>query len=153
MFHVNGVVKINGKQADVQTITEMTAYVQQEDLFIPIMTVREHLIFQAMLRMDNKIPVKVRATRIQSVMEEVRGLLLLIAVYSPVCYLACKLSLLKCADTQVGGSGSFKGISGGEMKRLAFAVEVRDCSYNCTWCQAVTVSVPADSIQSFNHVL
>ena len=68
---VSGVVKINGKLADVQTITELTAYVQQMDLFIPTLTVREHLVFQALVRMDSNIPAKVRAKRIHDVMVEV----------------------------------------------------------------------------------
>lgn len=105
MFDVNGVVKINGKQADVQTITDLTAYVQQEDLFIPTMTVREHLVFQAMIRMNSNMSINEKVDRIDHVMSE--------------------LSLFKCADTRVGGVGEFKGISGGEMKRLSFAVEVR----------------------------
>lgn len=72
MVDVSGVVKINDNLADVQTITKLTAYVQQMDLFIPILTVREHLIFQAMVRMDRKIPMKARAARIHQVMVEVR---------------------------------------------------------------------------------
>ena len=71
-FNVEGLVKINGQPADIQMITEITAYVQQEDLFLPVLTVRENLVFQAMLRMDCKIPLKIRASRIQSVMEEVK---------------------------------------------------------------------------------
>jgi len=34
------------------------------------------------------------------------------------------LGLTKCADTIIGAPGRVKGISGGEMKRLAFASEV-----------------------------
>lgn len=35
-----------------------------------------------------------------------------------------QLGLIKCADTKIGVPGRIKGISGGEMKRLAFACEV-----------------------------
>ena len=35
-----------------------------------------------------------------------------------------QLGLTKCSDTQIGVPGRFKGISGGQMKRLAFASEV-----------------------------
>lgn len=35
-----------------------------------------------------------------------------------------ELGLIKCANTRIGVPGRIKGISGGEMKRLAFACEV-----------------------------
>lgn len=104
-FQVEGCVKINGQIVDVNMITSVSAYVQQQDLFLASMTVREHLVFQAMLRMNASISPEEKARRIVEVMKE--------------------LSLEKCADTIVGGTmGTGKGISGGELKRLAFACEV-----------------------------
>ncbi|XP_017489988.1 PREDICTED: protein white-like, partial [Rhagoletis zephyria] len=104
-FAVEGCVKINGQTADVDMITSVSAYVQQQDLFLATLTVREHLVFQAMLRMNAAISPREKADRIVEVMRE--------------------LSLEKCADTIVGGTMSTgKGISGGELKRLAFAVEI-----------------------------
>ena len=70
-FIVDGVVKINHQIADVQTITSLTAYVQQSDMFIPTLTVREHLVFQALIRMSSQIPLKAKAVRINQVMSEV----------------------------------------------------------------------------------
>jgi ABC-type multidrug transport system ATPase subunit len=43
---VKGVVKLNGKTANVNNIIALSAYVQQDDLFIGTLKVREHLIFQ-----------------------------------------------------------------------------------------------------------
>jgi len=43
---VKGVVKLNGKTATVNDIISLSAYVQQDDLFIGTLTVREHLKFQ-----------------------------------------------------------------------------------------------------------
>lgn len=103
-FYVDGEIKINDRLADVDTIMSMSAYVQQEDMFLPTLTVREHLIFQALLRMDASIPEDIKLQRIDKVMLE--------------------LGLDKCADTRVGGARYFKGISGGELKRLSFAAEV-----------------------------
>jgi hypothetical protein len=37
-----------------------------------------------------------------------------------------QLALNKCQDTVIGVPGRIKGISGGEMKRLSFASEVRE---------------------------
>lgn len=82
----------------------MSAYIQQDDLFIGTLTPREHLEFQALVRMDREIPYKARMARVDSVLHE--------------------LGLTKCAKTVIGVPGRIKGISGGEMKRLAFASEV-----------------------------
>jgi len=42
---VDGEVKINGREADWDTITRYSGYVQQDDLFYGSLTVREHLVF------------------------------------------------------------------------------------------------------------
>jgi ABC-type multidrug transport system ATPase subunit len=46
--------------------------VYQEDLFFPTMTVKEHLVFHAMVRMPGSIPVEKRLERVESVLMEVR---------------------------------------------------------------------------------
>ncbi len=93
---VKGVVKLNGNIADVDSITSLSAYVQQDDLFIATLTVREHLIFQvylkisvlfktilkmqfldifskqqSLVRMDQNINKKTRISRINQVIKEV----------------------------------------------------------------------------------
>lgn len=70
-FMVDGEVMINNQLADIAKITSMTAYVQQEDLFVANLTVRENLVFQAMMRMNSSLSVKVRAKRVFQVMQEV----------------------------------------------------------------------------------
>ncbi|XP_078572713.1 protein white-like [Branchiostoma floridae x Branchiostoma japonicum] len=100
---VEGTVEVNGQQIG-KNITSVSAYVQQDDLFIGVLTVREHLRFQARLRMDKHIPHDVRMARVEEVIMQ--------------------MGLSKCADTKIGTPGRKKGISGGEMKRLAFASEV-----------------------------
>ncbi|XP_046389694.1 protein white [Ischnura elegans] len=85
-------------------LASLSAYVQQDDLFIGTLTVREHLVFQALVRMDKGIPYKHRMRRVDEVISE--------------------LALTKCQDTLIGVPGRIKGISGGEMKRLSFASEV-----------------------------
>jgi len=84
------------------SLTAVSGYVQQDDLFIPSLTVREHLIFQARVRMDRDIPMEQRMARVEKVIQE--------------------LGLGKAADTLIGGERE-KGISGGERKRLSFASE------------------------------
>jgi ABC-type multidrug transport system ATPase subunit len=42
---IEGEVKLNGQPADWNMISRCSGYVQQDDLFIGTMTVREHLSF------------------------------------------------------------------------------------------------------------
>ncbi len=44
-LQVTGDVQINGKSADWDMVTRNSGYVQQDDLFIGTLTVREHLTF------------------------------------------------------------------------------------------------------------
>ncbi|KAJ8314084.1 hypothetical protein KUTeg_008645 [Tegillarca granosa] len=100
---IRGEVKTNGIDIG-KGIKNVSAYVQQDDLFIGTLTVREHLVFRALLRMDTRIRKPARLERVEQVIQE--------------------LGLTKCADSLIGTPGRKKGISGGEMKRLSFASEV-----------------------------
>ncbi|XP_053662239.1 protein white isoform X1 [Anopheles marshallii] len=99
----NAVRALNGVPVNAEQLRARCAYVQQDDLFIPSLTTREHLLFQALLRMGRGVPASVKQHRVQEVLQE--------------------LSLVKCADTIIGAPGRIKGLSGGERKRLAFASE------------------------------
>ncbi|XP_068245737.1 protein white isoform X1 [Palaemon carinicauda] len=103
-LRINGDLFVNGRRVDPDALTSRSAYVQQDDLFIGMLTVREQLVFQAMLRMDRHLLHEQRMTRVDEVISE--------------------LGLMKCSETKIGVPGRIKGISGGEMKRLAFACEV-----------------------------
>ncbi|WAQ93831.1 WHITE-like protein [Mya arenaria] len=98
----SGVIRVNG--VDVGSgIRNISAYVQQDDLFIATMTVKEHLTFRGLLRMENEVSRSRRLERVQEVIKE--------------------LGLTKCQDNMIGDPGRLKGISGGEMRRLSFASE------------------------------
>ncbi|KAF7638719.1 ABC transporter domain-containing protein [Meloidogyne graminicola] len=90
--------------AMVLALRKISAYVQQEDLFIGSMTVVEHLRFMAIMRMGKHYSAKERERRVQGVMAE--------------------LGLKNCANTIIGWPNRLKGLSGGERKRLAFASEI-----------------------------
>jgi len=104
LLNVSGSLHLNGEPVRPEQLTSRSAYVQQEDLFIGTLTVKEQLIFQARLRMDKHIPNSVRRERVEEIMQQ--------------------MSLSKCQDTLIGIPGRIKGISGGETKRLAFACEM-----------------------------
>ncbi|XP_078047222.1 protein white isoform X1 [Augochlora pura] len=101
---VSGAMAANGRRVSSMMLTSRTAYVQQDDLFVGTLTVWEHLLFQAMVRMDRRIPMVQRVDRVNDVINE--------------------LALTKCRNTVIGQPGRLKGLSGGEMKRLSFASEV-----------------------------
>ncbi|XP_062517758.1 protein white-like isoform X1 [Corticium candelabrum] len=100
---VSGSVLVNGKDIGNE-VKDISAYVQQEDIFIGTLTVKEHLIFQAMLRMEKTISTAQKWKRVVDVLRE--------------------MGLQKCAKTVIGIPGKLKGISGGEKKRLSFASEI-----------------------------
>ncbi|XP_017120241.1 protein white [Drosophila elegans] len=99
----SGMRLLNGQPVDAKEMQARCAYVQQDDLFIGSLTAREHLIFQAMVRMPRQLTYRQRVARVDQVIQE--------------------LSLSKCQHTIIGVPGRVKGLSGGERKRLAFASE------------------------------
>ncbi|POM61220.1 ABC transporter-like protein [Phytophthora palmivora] len=99
---VEGEIVLNG-QPWSDTTKRLTSYVMQDDLFYQTITVKEHLVFQAKLRMGKTYTEQQYMKRVDEVMEE--------------------LGLMKCRDTLIGGV-SLRGISGGERKRLSFATEI-----------------------------
>lgn len=100
---VSGKVLLNGQIATADKMAACSAYVQQDDMFIGVLTVREHLIFQAHLRTSHSSDKEIRA-KVDNVIFE--------------------LGLKKIENYRIGSPGMNKSISGGEMKRLAFASEI-----------------------------
>ncbi|OQR88557.1 ATP-binding Cassette (ABC) Superfamily, partial [Achlya hypogyna] len=97
-----GTVLANGNKWTKQ-MNKYASYVMQDDVFYETLTVKEHLLFQAELRMGKTFNASQREQRVNYVIEE--------------------LGLEKCRDTQIGG-GRIRGISGGQRKRLSFATEI-----------------------------
>lgn len=84
---VSGEVRVNGTNMG-RNINRVAGYVQQEELFVPSMTTREHLFFhvsiscirlnifnqiifclQAMLRLSRDIPKKERINRVEEILD------------------------------------------------------------------------------------
>lgn len=97
-----GSITVNGSPWS-DGVKRFASYVVQDDLFYATITVREHLMFQAKLRMGKSFTKAQYGVRVDQVIEE--------------------LGLNKCRDTLIGG-GMERGISGGERKRLSFATEI-----------------------------
>jgi len=99
---VTGEVLCNGKSRTASEFQRVSGLVTQEDVFNGVLTVAETLKFAAML----KLPAKLRQVRVDKVVEQ--------------------LQLEKCLKTYIGDDSNpgSKGISGGEKRRLAIAVEI-----------------------------
>jgi len=69
---VEGQLRVNGMLVqDPNVVDVLSGYVQQDDAFIGILTVAEHLWFQAMLRMDSHISNDERNKMVDDVIQEV----------------------------------------------------------------------------------
>ena len=69
---IDGEIRINGHLIESQEeISGISAYVQQDDLFIGSLTVKESLLFQAMLRMEKNCSLENRSKRVEEVMQDV----------------------------------------------------------------------------------
>ncbi|OTF71631.1 hypothetical protein BLA29_009803, partial [Euroglyphus maynei] len=107
-YNHEGVVLINRQRAQIDTIKSISGYVQQGDLFVPMLTVKEYLIFMSLVRMDRKkFTDHDRNRRIDEIITE--------------------LELTNCSDSRIGNRYDDiigTGISTGECRRLSFAAEI-----------------------------
>ncbi|RNA33868.1 white isoform X1 [Brachionus plicatilis] len=103
-YLVSGKIKLNGKLVNGDELSNRCAYIQQDDLFITTLTVKEHLTFMAMLKMGANFSKEQKVERVHEIIRE--------------------LKIKKCKDTKIGGINNKKGISGGEKRRLSFASEI-----------------------------
>ena len=69
---VTGSVKINGRTiSDSSELASISAYVEQDDIFIGTLKVKEHIKFQAMLRMGRNATNQEKNDRVEEVLKEV----------------------------------------------------------------------------------
>lgn len=100
---VDGDIMVNGHRAN-RSMNSLSGYVHQDDLFVGSLTVREHLLFNARLRMDRRTTKAEREGRVSEMIKE--------------------LGLKRVQNNRIGVPGTDKSLSGGERKRLAFATEI-----------------------------
>ncbi|KAJ1927689.1 hypothetical protein IWQ60_002704 [Tieghemiomyces parasiticus] len=100
--HITGDILVNGRQVTGQAIRLVSGYVFQDDVILPTMTVEEAIDMCAMLRCPELGPTE-RRRRVDEVI--------------------ALLELDKARHTIIG-SPDKKGVSGGERKRCAIAMEL-----------------------------
>lgn len=98
----SGTVLANGKRLN-KTVLRRTGFVTQDDVLYPHLTVRETLIFCALLRLPKSLNRKEKVSVAEAVILE--------------------LGLEKCKNTIIGNS-FIRGVSGGERKRVSIAHEM-----------------------------
>ncbi|KAF9927373.1 hypothetical protein FBU30_003279 [Linnemannia zychae] len=100
---VSGHILLNGKQVHESEIRRAVGFVDQEDTLPPTQTVWEAVLFSAMLRLPEAMPIYRVHERVAEVIE--------------------MLGLTHCKDRQIGNVTS-RGISGGEKRRVSIALEL-----------------------------
>ena len=108
----------NGKLSSVRS-----AYVMQQDVLLPTLTVRETLIYAAELR----LPPPTTAVERRQIVEDV----------------ILELGLKECANTRIG-TNIHKGCSGGEKRRTSLGVQML-ANPSVLFCDEVTTGLDAAS--------
>lgn len=101
---VGGKIMINGEAVtSAKQMKELSGFVFQDDVILDTMTVREAVTMSATLRLPKTFSKQVKNQRVNDLLSTLR--------------------LTKAADTIIGNT-QVKGISGGERKRTALAMEM-----------------------------
>ncbi|XP_025016852.1 protein white isoform X3 [Tetranychus urticae] len=101
---IEGQVSLNNEPITIERLSSCSSYVQQEDLFFGVLSVREHLRFQLKLR----TPVSMNASQIDKRIDQILE----------------KLGLMKVAENRIKCESTGQRLSGGELKRLSIATEI-----------------------------
>ncbi|KAA8532762.1 hypothetical protein F0562_032795 [Nyssa sinensis] len=99
---VSGTITYNG-QPFSSSIKRKTGFVSQDDVLYPHLTVLETLTFTALLRLPNKLTIAEKIEQAELIIME--------------------LGLTRCRNSIVGGP-LFRGLSGGERKRVSIGQEM-----------------------------
>ncbi|KAF7729016.1 hypothetical protein EC973_005047 [Apophysomyces ossiformis] len=99
----SGRTMINGSVPDRRQFKQMTGFVDQDDTLMGTLTVRETLMYAAMLRLPRKMPMIMKQKKVEEVMQE--------------------LGIGAIADSVIGAPGQ-RGISGGEKRRVSIGKEL-----------------------------
>ncbi|MCL7042967.1 hypothetical protein MKW94_022502 [Papaver nudicaule] len=100
---LKGSVTMNGEALESGVLKMISAYVMQDDLLFPMLTVEETLLFSAEFRLPRSLSKSMKMERVQAVIDE--------------------LGLRNAAKTLIGDEGH-RGISGGERRRVSIGVDI-----------------------------
>uniref|UniRef100_A0A1B0A6Z1 ABC transporter domain-containing protein n=1 Tax=Glossina pallidipes TaxID=7398 RepID=A0A1B0A6Z1_GLOPL len=128
---VHGDILINGRHIG-PFMHRISGFVYQDDLFNGALTVAEHMNFMALLRLDRRVDRQERKFIIHDLLE--------------------RTGLIGSANTRIGSGDDKKVLSGGERKRLAFAVELLNNPV-ILFCDEPTTGLDSYSAQQLVQIL
>ncbi|KAK7245213.1 hypothetical protein RIF29_40048 [Crotalaria pallida] len=100
---LKGTVTLNGDVVDSSLLKVISAYVMQDDLLFPMLTVEETLMFSAEFRLPRSLSKSKKKARVQALIDQ--------------------LGLRNAATTVIGDEGH-RGVSGGERRRVSIGIDI-----------------------------
>ncbi|WJX15476.1 ATP-binding cassette sub- G member 1 [Trifolium repens] len=100
---LKGTVKLNGESVESSLLKVISAYVMQDDLLFPMLTVEETLTFAAEFRLPRSLSKSKKNARVQALIDQ--------------------LGLRNAAKTVIGDEGH-RGVSGGERRRVSIGIDI-----------------------------
>ncbi|KAK7284245.1 hypothetical protein RJT34_18987 [Clitoria ternatea] len=100
---LKGTVTLNGDVLDSSLLKVISAYVMQDDLLFPMLTVEETLMFSAEFRLPRSLSKSKKKARVQALIDQ--------------------LGLRNAANTVIGDEGH-RGVSGGERRRVSIGIDI-----------------------------
>ncbi|XP_057513207.1 ABC transporter G family member 20-like [Actinidia eriantha] len=100
---LKGTVTLNGEVLGSKLIKLISAYVMQDDLLFPMLTVEETLMFSAEFRLPRSLSASKKKARVQALIDQ--------------------LGLRNASKTVIGDEGH-RGVSGGERRRVSIGIDI-----------------------------
>ncbi|XP_028783227.1 ABC transporter G family member 6-like [Neltuma alba] len=100
---LKGMITLNGEALDSSLLKVISAYVMQDDLLFPMLTVEETLMFSAEFRLPRSLSKSRKKARVQALIDQ--------------------LGLRNAANTVIGDEGH-RGVSGGERRRVSIGIDI-----------------------------
>ncbi|KAF3442051.1 hypothetical protein FNV43_RR15967 [Rhamnella rubrinervis] len=100
---LKGSVSLNGEVLESRLLKVISAYVMQDDLLFPMLTVEETLMFSAEFRLPRSLSSSKKKARVQALIDQ--------------------LGLRNAAKTVIGDEGH-RGVSGGERRRVSIGTDI-----------------------------
>ncbi|VVB02481.1 unnamed protein product [Arabis nemorensis] len=100
---LKGSITLNGEVLESSLQKVISAYVMQDDLLFPMLTVEETLMFSAEFRLPRSLSKKKKKARVQALIDQ--------------------LGLRSAAKTVIGDEGH-RGVSGGERRRVSIGIDI-----------------------------
>ncbi|KAI6698160.1 hypothetical protein NL676_018279 [Syzygium grande] len=100
---LGGAITLNGEVLESRLLKVISAYVMQDDLLFPMLTVEETLMFSAEFRLPRSLSKLRKKARVQALIDQ--------------------LGLRNAAGTVIGDEGH-RGVSGGERRRVSIGIDI-----------------------------